>query len=349
MPVIIHWFLNGQEKRNRVVNVIDMHCDTIAELWYSQKTENPITLDKNSLHIDLAKMKQGDYLLQNFAMFVSLGRPMDPLESVLQLIDVFYQEIEKNPDKIGVVTTYKEIETNKAAGRMSALLSIEEGGVCKGNLSYLRTLYRLGVRMMTLTWNYENELAFPNTVSGDAEIFYPTDADMDHGLKKQGFVFLEEMERMGMIIDVSHLSDAGFYDVYHHTTKPFVASHSNARALCSHCRNLSDDMIRKLAERGGVTGLNYCADFLMEQIRTDEAIKSTVKQMAEHAKHLVKIGGIGCVGLGSDFDGISGDLELSDCSKLPLLEAELRKQGFHESEIEAIFFGNVLRVYKELL
>lgn len=349
MPVIIHWLLNNPEKRNRVLNVIDMHCDTIAELWYSRKTENPIALDKNSLHIDLAKMKQGDYLLQNFAMFVSLGRPMDPLESVLQLIDIFYQEMEKNTDKIGVVTTYKDIENNKAAGRMSALLSIEEGGVCKGNLSYLRTLYRLGVRMMTLTWNYENELAYPNTVSGDAAILYPTNADTDHGLKKQGFVFLEEMERMGMIIDVSHLSDAGFYDVYHHTTKPFVASHSNARAICGHCRNLSDDMIRKLAERGGVTGINYCADFLMEQTKKDEAIKSTVKQMAEHAKHLAKIGGIGCVGLGSDFDGISGDLELSDCSKLPLLEAELRKQGFHESEIEAIFFGNVLRLYKELL
>lgn len=349
MLAIIHLFPIIQEKRNKRLKVIDMHCDTIAEIWYSQKTDHPIKLNKNSLHIDLEKMKQGDYLLQNFAMFVSLGRSMDPLESVLQLIDIFYREIENYPSDIGVVTTYQEIERNKAAGRMSALLSIEEGGVCKGNLSYLRTLYRLGVRMMTLTWNYENELAFPNTVPGDAELVYPANADTDHGLKEQGFAFIEEMEKLGMIIDVSHLSDAGFYDVYHHTKKPFVASHSNARTVSGHCRNLSDDMIRKLSERGGITGINYCADFLMEQTPKDEVVKSTVKRMAEHAKHLVKIGGIECVGLGSDFDGISGDLELSDCSKMPLLEAELRKQGFHESEIEAIFFGNVLRLYKELL
>lgn len=331
------------------MKVVDMHCDTIAEIWYSQKDGKPFTLGKNSLHIDIEKMKKGDYLLQNFAMFVNLGKGMDPLESVLQLIDVFYQEIEKYSEEIGVVKTYQDIVKNKEAGKMSALLSIEEGGVCKGNLSYLRNLYRLGARMMTLTWNYENELAYPNSVPGNADLVFPFQPDTEHGLKEQGFAFLEEMERLGIIIDVSHLSDAGFYDVYSHTKKPFVASHSNARVLSSHCRNLTDDMIRKLAERGGITGLNYCASFLSERKSANDVCSSTVKLMAEHARHLVNIGGIDCVGLGSDFDGISGDLELSDCSKMSLLEAELRKQGFHESEIEAIFYKNVLRVYKELL
>lgn len=326
-----------------------MHCDTIAEIWYSHRTDKPLTLLANSLHIDIEKMKIGNYLLQNFAMFVNLERELDPLETVLQLIDVFYQEIEKYPDKIGVIQSYQDIAKNEKLGRMSAMLTIEEGGVCKGNLAYLRNLYRLGVRMMTLTWNYENELAFPNSVPGDSNQVFPFSPNTKNGLKEKGFEFLDEMERLGVIIDVSHLSDAGFYDVYEHTKLPFVASHSNARALCSHCRNLEDDMIRKLAERGGVIGLNYCASFLMEQKCKEDICRSTVGRMAEHARYLAKVGGIGCVGLGSDFDGISCELEITDCSKLNLLEMELRKQGFHESEIEAIFYKNVLRVYKELL
>ncbi len=331
------------------MKVVDMHCDTMAEIWYGLREGRPISLLKNNLHIDLGKMKKGDYLLQNFAMFVNLGRDMDSLESVLQLIDVFYQEIEKYPEQIGVVKTYSDMEKNMAAGRMSAMLTVEEGGVCKGNPAYLRDLYRLGVRMMTLTWNFENELAFPNDVPGDTCQVFPFFPNKEKGLKKKGLVFLEEMERLGIIVDVSHLSDAGFYDVYRNTKKPFVASHSNARALCGHCRNLTDDMIRKLAERGGVTGLNYCASFLTERIAIDDICKSTVELIAKQARHLANTGGMACVGLGSDFDGILGELELSDCSKLPLLEAELRKQGFHESEIEAIFYKNVLRVYKELL
>ncbi len=331
------------------MKVVDMHCDTIAAIWYSKQTDMPFSLQKNSLHMDIEKMKKGNYLLQNFAMFVNLGNEMDPFETVMQLIDVFYQEIEKYPEDIGVVKTYQDIEKNKEMNRISALLTIEEGGVCKGNLAYLRNLYRLGARMMTLTWNYENELAYPNNVPGDSDTVYPFLPNTEKGLKERGFEFLEEMERLGIIVDVSHLSDAGFYDVVAHTRKPFVASHSNARALCGHCRNLEDDMIKKLADRGGVIGLNYCAGFLMDKKRKEDVCKSTVDLLAKHARYLANVGGIGCIGLGSDFDGISGELELSDCSKMELLEAELKKQGFHESEIEAIFYKNVLRVYKELL
>ena len=151
-----------------------------------------------------------------------------------------------------------------------------------------------------------------------------------------------------MIIDVSHLSDAGFWDVLHNTGKPFVASHSNARALCGHGRNLTDDMIKALAERGGVMGLNYFGMFL-DSVRADGRCPSSVKRMAEHARYIINVGGVDCLGLGSDFDGIGGDLEMQDCSMLPMLEAELRKQGFHESEIEKIFYKNVLGLYKELL
>lgn len=330
------------------MKVIDMHCDTIAEIWYSIMNGEYKDLKSNTLQIDLEKMKKGEYMLQNFAMFVNLERKLDPVESVLKLIDVFYTEIEKNADIIGVVKNYQDILDNEKKGIMSALLSVEEGEVCKGEISILRDLYRLGVRMMTLTWNHENSLAYPNSVPHNTDSVFPFEVNTKNGLKEKGFEFIAEMEKLGMIIDVSHLSDAGFYDVYNHTSKPFVASHSNARTLCSHCRNLTDDMIRKLAERGGVTGINYCASFLMNPDEKGK-VRSRVARMAEHIRYMANIGGIGCVGLGSDFDGIEGDLEMQDCSMLPLLEKELRKQGFHESEIEAVFYKNVLRVYKEIL
>lgn len=336
------------------MKIIDMHCDTIAEIWYSQKnvaagkTAVCKNLRENDLQLDLMKMKKGDYLLQNFAMFVNLERKENPFESVMHLVDVFYTEMEKNKDLIGVVKNYEDIEANMQAGKMSAMLTVEEGGVCKGEIPFLRDLYRLGVRMMTLTWNHENSLAYPNNVPGDGETVFPYEPDMSRGLKEKGYAFIEEMERLGIIIDVSHLSDAGFYDVYEHTGKPFVASHSNARALCGHCRNLTDDMIRKLAERGGVTGLNYCCSFLMEPDENGH-VQSRVDKMAEHAKYLEKVGGIDCIGLGSDFDGIGGDLEMKDASMLPLLVDALQKAGFHESEVDKILYKNVLRVYKEVL
>lgn len=335
---------------NYNLKVADMHCDTITELWDRKNAGKQEDLLHNSLHVDLEKMQTGDYLLQNFAIFVHLKRNADPLEAFIRFSDLFYLEMEKYSDRIGVVKCFRDIERNRELGKMSAMLTVEEGSVCGGSLAQLRSLYRLGVRMMTLVWNYENELGFPNCTpegeSGEQFQFYP---ETERGLKEKGFAFLEEMERIGMIIDVSHLSDAGFYDVWQNTKKPFVASHSNARALCGHSRNLEDDMIRKLAQRGGVIGLNYNADFLAKETEQETACRSTVGKMAEHVRYLVNTGGLECVGLGSDFDGISGGSELTDCSKLPLLEEELRRKGFHESEIEAVFYKNVMRVYKELL
>lgn len=333
------------------MKVADMHCDTIAEIYYAQARGEDVGLRCNDFHVDLEKMQKGDYGIQNFALFTSIEREERPFEYAMNLLDVFYQEMEKNKDLIGVVTSYKDIKENWKVGRMSAILTIEEGAVCQGKLSYLRNFYRLGVRMMTLTWNYPNELGFPNymNVRGSATLGTP---DTERGLTETGIAFLEEMEHLGMIIDISHLNDAGIWDVFEHTKKPFVASHSNARALTPGCpRNLTDPMIRELASRGGVAGINYCIPFLREEKdwKPGEQKKSLVSDMVRHMKHMKKIGGIGCIGLGSDFDGIGGDLEMKSCADLPLLEEEMRRQRFTESEIEAVFYGNVLRVYKEIL
>ena len=141
---------------------------------------------------------------------------------------------------------------------MSALLTIEEGGVCLGEIEKLREFYEAGARMLTLTWNYENELGHPAAMQGDHWKNYRANEKRPLGLKERGFEFVAEMERLGMIVDVSHLSDDGFFDLCEHARKPFVASHSNSRAMCGHRRNLTDEMLRMLGDRGGVSGLNFC-------------------------------------------------------------------------------------------
>lgn len=340
------------------MKIADMHCDTISEIWESRKQSvsqnggSPQQLSRNDLHIDIRKMKKAGYLLQNFALYVDLKKGLDPFEYVLELIDVFREEMGKNKNDIGVIKTYDEILANERQGKMSALMTIEEGGCCKGEIGNLERLYQLGARMMTLTWNYPNELASPNLFIKSAEkgstlkndegfnLF-----DSSRGVTEKGFFFIQRMEELGMIIDVSHLSDAGFWDIVQHTKKPFVASHSNARALCGHCRNLTDDMIRAVAGRGGVIGLNFYGCFLNE---TNDS-HSRVARMAAHARHMLNVGGSGCLGLGSDFDGISGELEIQDCSQMQKLVDGLERAHFTGTEIENILWRNVMRVYREML
>lgn len=323
------------------MKVVDMHCDTISELYRDHKKGGGASILENTLMIDLKKMQAGDYGLQNFALYTNLERAGGkPFEYAMELLDTFYSELEAHRELIGIVKSYGDIEENWSRGRMSALLTIEEGGVCQGKLSFLRNFYRLGVRMMTLTWNYPNELAFPNKKNQIP--------DTENGLTDTGIQFVREMERLGMIIDISHLGDAGIQDVFRYTKKPFVASHSNARAIASHPRNLTDGMIRALSERGGVMGINYYSCFLHD-FPEGQAKTSQISHMVEHMKHIRKVGGIGCMGLGSDFDGIDGEMEMKDASMLPLLAETMKKEGFSESEIEAVFHKNVLRLYKEIL
>lgn len=324
------------------MKIVDMHCDTIGAIYHRKLQGEDISLAKNSLHMDLERMKKSDYLLQNFAMFVHLKRVEDPFAYCMGMIDCFYEEMEANADKIGVALTYADIEKNQKEGKMSALLTIEEGAVCKGELALLRDFYRLGVRMMTLTWNFQNELAFPNSIDSNTGKAYPNETD---GLTEKGIAFVREMQRLGMIVDVSHLGDAGIYDVLRYTERPFVASHSNARAICSHPRNLTDEMIRGLSERGGVMGLNMCAAFLTEE----ENAFGRVEHVLAHIRHIKQVGGIDCIGLGGDFDGIGDNTELLGAGKMPLLAEAMERDGFSTEEIEKVFYKNVLRVYKEML
>lgn len=329
------------------MKVVDMHCDTISGLV--KYRDRNWSLGENELHIRLDKMEAGEYLLQNFALFVFAKSGKDPYQAAVEMADCFDRQMKLFPDRIAQVQSFADIEKCVRERKIGAMLTIEEGAVIKGSLEKLKEFYDRGVRMMTLTWNFPNEIGFPNVKmapKGETPDF--TIPQTKNGLTEFGVSVVEEMERMGMIVDVSHLSDAGFWDVLAHTKKPFVASHSNARSVCGHVRNLTDEMIRALGERGGVTGLNFCADFL-ETVPGGQVNAGTIEAAVRHAKHIVNVGGMDCLGLGSDFDGIDTHAELTGADKMPLLDSALEKAGFTVSQREKIFYKNVLRVYQELL
>ena len=327
------------------MRVADMHCDTLSLLLKKERKGQRSSIRENEGMVSLEKMRQGEYGLQTFAAFIYAPDTENALEEALMQIDLFERQMEANQDWIRPVRSYEDILQNWVGGYMCGLLSAEEGGVCKGDPAFLRTLYRLGVRMMTLTWNFENELAYPNRSQKNHP--HGIVPEEEHGLKEKGIEILEEMERIGMIVDVSHLSDRGFWDVYEHTKKPFIASHSNARAVCPHPRNLTDAMIRALAERGGITGINYCAAFLDED--GTGAHPGTLEEMSRHVRYLMKIGGEDIVGLGSDYDGISKAPEWGGCDGIQKLAERHRRDGLSASQIEKVFYKNVMRVFQELL
>ena len=329
------------------MKVFDLHCDTLSELRRAEMRGDGQTFARNNGHIDLEKLEKGDYMLQCFAAFVNLADPTpgaDPLVTALEEIDVFKRMMERYSDRIAPVYRPEDIRKNAEAGKISGMLTIEEAGCCKGSLGVLRRLQELGVRMMTLTWNYPNELAAPNANPGG-----PLVANTETGLTERGFAFLEEMERLHITADVSHLSDKGFWDIVNHSTRPFAASHSNCRALSPHNRNLTDEMIRALAEKGGIAGLNYCASFVDADSAHPKLCRSTVERLAKHAAHFKQVGGIEVISLGSDFDGIGGQHELETAADMPLLAEALRREGFTEDEVEAIYWRNAYRFFKNNL
>lgn len=316
------------------MKIVDMHCDTISRLFDGAEKGERAGLRKNAFHLDLCRMKEAGYLLQNFALFVDKRQCRDVTEHAERLLALYEKELAANKDLIAPVYSFSELEQNQKEGKMSALLTLEEGGILKGSTELLRAFYKKGVRMITLTWNYPNEIGYPG---GDGR-----------GLTLRGRELVEAMEGMGVVVDVSHLSDAGFYEVAELTRKPFVASHSNARSLCASPRNLTDGMIRVLGERGGVAGLNFYPAFLASPAPGKEN-PGTIADVAAHARYIAGIGGVEVLGLGSDFDGISGHKELPGVQAVPRLADALKKEGFQASDIDKIFGGNVLRVYREIL
>ncbi len=322
-----------------------MHCDTLGAVLLHDP-ENRDLYRCPAAMLDLARMRQAGQLAQFFAVFLppagsfaEYGIPAMSDEAYIETLrQILLQNVQRYGDIIAMAYSAGDVCQNRAAGKMSAILTMEDGRAVQGRLDNLDRFYRQGFRAIALTWNGANCFGAPN--SADPAV-------MAQGLTPFGKEAVAYMQELGMLVDVSHLSEGGFYDVADVCKKPFIASHSNSRgALCAHQRGLTDEQVKVLANAGGVTGLNFCPQFLHPD-GTGET--STAALIARHARHLADVGGVECVALGSDLDGISGELEIGDSTKIPLLADALQKEGFTAAEIEKIFSRNVLRVLHDAM
>jgi len=307
---------------------IDLHCDTASRILYENQE-----LSKNKCSVDIKKLREGEALAQVFAFFVNAGEVDDLYLEFEIMYNNFINELEKNNKYIEIVRNITELNEAYKKGKIGAFLSIEEGDVLQGKIENLKKVYDKGVRIITLTWNYKNSIGYPNY-----NYIYK-----DRGLERKGIEIVSEMENLGMIPDASHLSDAGFYDLERLCKKPFIVSHSNSRSITDNPRNLTDDMIKLLAEKGGVMGINFCSDFLGKNK------VSSIEDMIRHIKHIKNIGGIDVISIGSDFDGIKNQVEIKNASEMNKLADILNKEGFSYDEIEKIYYKNALRVFLETL
>lgn len=310
------------------MNSIDLHCDTASRLLY----EN-LKLKESICKVDIKKLKESKALAQVFAHFIELNIVDNPYLEFKKMNDVLMKELKENHNDIEIVTDLKGLEDTNNKGKIGAFLSIEEGEVLEGKIERVKEVYDMGIRFITLTWNFPNSIGYPN-------VGYRY---KNNGLTDKGKEIVSEMEKFKIIPDCSHLSDRGFYDLVDICKKPFIATHSNAREITNHSRNLTDDMIVKLANKGGVMGLNFCAPFL-----GNERIP-TIESMIAHIKHIKNIGGIDVLALGTDFDGIENEVEIRNIGEIEKLRDALIKEKFISSEIDKIFFKNVKRVVKECL
>ena len=312
------------------MNLIDLHCDTA---FLMSVIKEPIELRQNNLCVDLIKMKEAGSMAQFFASFLHMkrfdGDFSKAYEAALTMLEMTKSEFLKNNDMIALARNYSELMDNHSKGLMSGFLTIEEGGIIEGEMERLERLYAEGVRLITLTWNFENCFGYPNGAEG--------------GLKPFGIEAVERMNELGIIVDVSHLSDDGFWDVMKYSKKPAIASHSNARRECGHRRNLTDEMIRALAEKGGISGINFYPAFLSEEN------KATVDDLVRHIVHMYHMGGEEFVAIGTDFDGFEGAVDgLEHMGKMQAFYEALRKRKFTDSQIEKFCYKNALRVIKEV-
>ena len=309
--------------------ILDAHCDTITSIMKSGAA-----LYKNNGHLDLDRLKGYDSYVQFFAAFISPDYARrGALRRTLSIIDKLYQEIENNKDDIMLCRNYNQINNACNSGKIAAVLTIEGGEALEGSISSLRMLYELGVRGMTLTWNYRNEIA-------DGVL----DGISGGGLTPFGREVIAEMNKLGILIDISHISEAGFWDVVNMSKLPIVATHSNAKKLCGHSRNLTDEQLLALKQMGGVTGLNLYPVFL------NDSGKASIKDVISHIEYITALTGEDTLGLGSDFDGIECTPEgLEGVQCYSRLINELLKLNYSETLIRKIAGENFMRVVKTVL
>jgi membrane dipeptidase len=355
--------------------IIDTHADT-PQMMLDEGYD--LAQPDSRFMVSIPKMQQGHLGAEFFSIWVDVNWPkQDLIHRALDLIDVVYEQVGRHSDVLGMATTADEIVRLHLQGKFALLLGVEGGHIIQDDLRALDIYYRLGVRYMTLTHTANTDWA---DSSGDQPHW--------NGLTDFGKQVVERMNRLGMMVDISHVSDKTFYDTLAATRAPVIASHSSCRALCDVPRNMTDDMIRALAKNGGVMDINFYSGFLSPefaaaykkvapQIQADESAArkqyaNDSKRLAEelrnigaryvsqlpvpsyttiadHIDHAVQVGGVEHVGLGSDFDGInSAPKGMEDVSKLPDLVRELVRRGYSEQDLKRILGGNLLRVMRQV-
>lgn len=308
--------------------MIDLHCDTIMKL-----IDYPSNGDfyRNTWKIDIERLQKAHSKVQDFALFINLGDTNDPYGRYEEMRNLCTTQIHLYGEHIQHVLSYQDVESVYKSGKIGALMSIEEGGVLGGDLDKLKQAYQDGVRLITLTWNYPNGLGEPHC------------GEQHKKLTSKGVEFVEAMQDLGIIVDCSHLNDAGTEQLGDILDVPFVASHSNAREVTAHTRNLPDNLIKLIANKGGVIGLNFAQSFL------GTSPISRIEDIVKHGLYLINKGGEDVVALGTDFDGIKPDTEIKDTSEMYRLYDAFKEAGLSVEQCEKLFWKNADRLLKEIL
>jgi len=371
--------LNAQDELARAQRLksqllgIDTHIDTIQRVYYGHVDLGQRLPDGQ---IDLVRLQEGGMHAPFFALWVpTYFKGAEAVRRTLDLRDAMQSVLDRYPDRIQLATTATDLERIVKSGKIAAVLTLEGGHQIADDLAVLRMYQRMGIRSMTLTHFRNNNWADSST-----------DKPQHNGLTDFGKQVVREMNRIGMIVDISHVSDKTLYDVLEVTSKPVIASHSSCRALAEFPRNMTDDMLKALARNGGVAGINFGAGFLNQQdakatlasisaiasqepnltgheldvyatqdfFKTDWAhprpAAATLDDVVAHIDHVVKVAGMDHVGIGTDYDGIPDVPKgLEDVSKMPALVAALLKRGYSEADIQKIMGGNFLRVMREVI
>lgn len=297
-------------------SVADAHCDY---LYYAVNDGWNIEKPSGAQAVCLPYMLNGGYALQCFAAWPESKQRTSCLQQALFMIEAFCRMLDDTPALVQLSKNFSPDD-----GRIAAMLTVEGGEALHGLTENLRLFYRLGVRAMTLTWNNTNELASPAMRKGGK------------GLTPLGRSIVAEMDAIGMALDVAHLSDAGIDDAFELYGRPIYSSHTNSRAVCDHARSLSDRHIERIARSGGVVAVNYYPP----QLTGSQA--ACTDDVVTHIKHIASVGGVNCVALGSDFDGmIDYPADLKNCSDVPALLEKLRYAGFSDADISRIAYGNL--------
>lgn len=309
--------------------IVDAHCDSILDVLHRKRRLGVLSEEAQA---DFPRLIDAGVKLQFFAVFIETEfKPHKAVMRALEGIEAFYKEVKQSNEQVILIDTKDKIKKlREEEYKIGAVLAIEGGEALGGQLSMLSTLYRLGVRSIGLTWNQRNEIADGVGVGENHQ-----------GLTEFGRNVIDEMNRLGMLIDLSHIAEKGFWDVLEHSKKSVIVTHANCQSLCNHPRNLNDKQLKALAMQDGCIGITFVPGFV-------DTNKPTLEKVVEHIKYATQKMGVDHVGLGSDFDGMDSSTPgLEDVSKYPNLIEGLAKKGFTENEIEKIIGGNWLRIIKE--